>query len=85
MDMTPADLTTLLKQHVLEITFTKVNGETRVMPCTLRADRLPPKSISEDSTSNRDRALGVVSVFCTDKNEWRSFRFENLKTWKIVE
>ena len=85
MDMTPADLTTLLKQHVLEITFTKVNGETRVMPCTLRADRLPPKPITEDSGTSRTKVPGVVSVFCTDKNEWRSFRFENLKTWKIVE
>ena len=85
MNMTPADLATLLKQHVLEITFTKVNGETRVMPCTLRADRLPPKPITEDNKSVRARTPNVVSVFCTDNNEWRSFRFENLKTWKIIE
>lgn len=85
MDMTPADLTTLLKQHVLEITFTKVNGEVRVMPCTLRADRLPATPITEESKTVRARTPNVVSVFCTDKNEWRSFRFENLKTWKIVE
>jgi hypothetical protein len=87
LNMTQAELVTLLKQHVLEITFTKVNGEQRVMPCTLREDRLPPREpVLEGSVSNRRPGpSGNVSVYCTDKNEWRSFRFENLKTWRIIE
>lgn len=85
--MTQAELVTLLKQHVLEITFTKVNGEERVMPCTLREDRLPAREpvLEGSSSKRRPPPDGNVSVFCTDKNEWRSFRFDNLKTWRIVE
>jgi len=84
--MNPADLVQLLKQHILEITFTKVDGELRVMPCTLRDDRLPSRPpVVEGQAPRREKPPGTISVFCTDKNEWRSFRFENLKTWRIVE
>lgn len=85
--MNPADLIQLLKQHILEITFTKVNGELRVMPCTLREDMLPLRELKEndDGTSRRPKPPNTISVYCTDKKEWRSFRFDNLKTWKILE
>ena len=30
-----------LKNNLCTVTFTKVNGETRVMPCTLKEDVVP--------------------------------------------
>ena len=30
-----------LTKHECTVTFTKVNGETRVMPCTLKEDLVP--------------------------------------------
>lgn len=82
--MNPADLKQLLQQHVLEITFTKVNGEERVMPCTLKTDLLPPKPLTEDASERREGPPNTIRVFCTDKREWRSFRFDNLKNWRII-
>lgn len=83
--MNPADLIQLLQQHVLEITFTKINGEQRVMPCTLISHKLPARPLTEDLPQrDRSQSPGTISVFCTDQNQWRSFRFENLKSWRII-
>lgn len=69
-----------LKKHECTVTFTKVNGETRVMPCTLREDIVPkpPADVASKSTVKRHENQNVVSVWCTDKKEWRSFRVENV-------
>lgn len=72
-----------LKQGICEVTFTKVNGELRTMPCTLDSKIVPPapepKLLAEGEVprvkkSNPDN----MSVWCTDKNEWRSFKLANV-------
>ena len=39
--LTKSELIEQLQTGVYEVTFTKVNGDNRVMPCTLMADHLP--------------------------------------------
>jgi hypothetical protein len=63
-----------LKEHECTVTFTKVNGETRVMPCTLKEDVIP--KVERKGTKKPNES--VVSVWCLDKKEWRSFRLENV-------
>lgn len=73
----------LTKQEVIEtlqhsncsVKFTKVNGEVREMPCTLREDIVPKY---ERKTDKVKKESDVISVWCLDKQEWRSFRFDNL-------
>ena len=68
-----------LTKHECTVTFTKVNGETRVMPCTLKKDVIPTvedKGIKKPNDS-------VVSVWCLDKKEWRSFRVDNVVDLQI--
>ena len=74
-----------LTKHECTVTFTKVNGETRVMPCTLREDIIPkpPVDIASKSNVKRHEVQGVVSVWCTDKREWRSFRVDNVLDLQI--
>ena len=74
-----------LTKHECTVTFTKVNGETRVMPCTLKEDVIPksPSDIASKSNVKRHETLGVISVWCTDKNEWRSFRVDNVLDLQI--
>jgi hypothetical protein len=78
-------LRTLLAQGVYDVTFTKVNGETRVMPCTLDPRRLPPAPVHESNTNNpidfpkvKKQNPENLSVWCVDKNEWRSFKIMNV-------
>jgi hypothetical protein len=74
-----------LKNHECTVTFTKVNGETRVMPCTLKEDiiPIPPADVASKSVVKRHENQNVVSVWCLDKKEWRSFRIDNVVDLKI--
>ena len=74
-----------LKNHECTVTFTKVNGETRVMPCTLKEGVIPtpPAEVASKSTIKRHENQNVVSVWCIDKKEWRSFRVDNVLDLQI--
>lgn len=74
----------LLHNNVCEVTFTKVNGESRTMPCTLKEDLLPARVIKEGAEPKKQKD-NVLSVFCTNKKEWRSFRIENVTNIKVVQ
>jgi hypothetical protein len=67
----------LLHQHNCEVTFRKVDGEIRVMSCTLRAEELPPRVVVENAKTKAPTP-GVISVWALDKKEWRSFRTNNV-------
>lgn len=82
--MERAELEKFFKEHAhVEVTFTKVDGTVRTMPCTLNEALLP---VVEQITPTADTPPprvkkfnpAVMSVFCTDKQEWRSFRVENV-------
>jgi hypothetical protein len=72
----------LLSVHNCEVTFTKVNGELRTMPCTLRQIVIP-QPVTE-STKTKKHNPEVMSVWCLDKKEWRSFRIANVTEIKVI-
>jgi hypothetical protein len=61
----------------MTITFTKKDGDTRVMRCTLDPNQLPP--VTEVRESKKKENLDTLSVFDLNKNEWRSFIIKNVK------
>ena len=72
-----------LHENVCKVTFTKVNGENRVMNCTLKKEVLKEslgESYTED-TNSRDTA-DVVTVLDTDKNAWRRFRVDSVTSFE---
>lgn len=77
----------LLSNHDCEVTFTKVDGSLRTMPCTLRESSIParPVDIGSKSSEKRLRALDVLSVWCLDKSEWRAFKVANVKEIRVIE
>ena len=72
------DLTTKLVSGIHNITFTKVDGSERTMPCTLDPAILPVVEITEEKKVPRKINPDTMRVYVTDINEWRSFRLENL-------
>lgn len=71
----------VLTKNICDVTFTKVNGETRTMPCTLKPSSLPAVAVKESKkVSNPD----TLSVWCIDKNEWRSFRVMNVTEVSVL-
>ncbi len=74
----------LLKSHICEVTFTKVNGEERTMQCTLKEDLLPKLQTDKSNGVSKKRSDGTLSVWDVDRGEWRSFRIANVKNLKIL-
>ena len=84
------DLSEMLRSNVCEVTFTKVNGETRVMPCTLNPEIVPPtpapKELAEGEVAKVKKSTPeTMSVWCMDKKEWRSFRVANVTNVKVLD
>jgi hypothetical protein len=78
-------LIAMLKQGICEVEFKKVNGELRVMPCTLKEDLLPAIKQKELTFETLKQRKGdAISVWCTDAQAWRSFKFENVISIKAV-
>lgn len=81
--MTKTDLKELLHSGVCEVTFTKVDGSVRIMPCTLAEALLPAVTANETKRIKVPNEANL-SVWCTDKNEWRSFKVANVTAIKLL-
>lgn len=72
-----------LKKQVCEVTFTKVNGDIRVMDCTLDPSVLPAPVVKESSDKPaRKSPENSLAVFDTNANGWRSFIIKNVQAVK---
>ena len=83
LDTRKATLLTMLFEYDCEVVFTKVNGETRTMPCTLREAALPPQPVVEGKEPKKQNPE-VISVWCLDKKEWRSFKTMNVISLTVL-
>ena len=84
---TKPDLKNLLEQNVVVVDFTKLNGDKRVMTCTLRED-IKPAATKTDTMSQkavREISDAVVSVWDVNAKGWRSFRYDRINAVNIVE
>jgi hypothetical protein len=73
----------LLERHDCEVTFIKIDGSVRTMPCTLRTEAMPLRESNEFHTTRLYKPE-TLSVFCLDKNEWRSFRVANVTEVRVL-
>jgi hypothetical protein len=87
-----ATLSAELKDKVCIVEFKKVDGTLREMPCTLSESIIPPAPVHMTNTDNpidfpkvKKVNPEVMSVWCTDKGSWRSFRLENVISIKPIE
>ena len=84
---TKPDLKKLLEQNVLTVDFTKLDGDKRVMTCTLREDMKPAATKTDAMSQKKVREVSdaVVSVWDVNAKGWRSFRYERINTVDIVD
>ena len=78
---TKENLLTMLKEQVVEVTFTKLNGEDRVMPCTLIPSYLPPAKKDDPTTQKKVREISdkVIVAWAVESKGFRSFRYDRIK------
>ena len=72
-----------LRQSILDVTFTKVNGEERKMRCTLVPSLLPETyrtSLEEQTAEKQFHQINQDVIACWDleSNGWRSFRVDSV-------
>jgi len=72
---TKQSLLTFLRHNELIVTFNKINGDERVMNCTLDKTRLP-EEVVEKLTEEREG--DTLVVWDTNQQAWRSFRYANV-------
>lgn len=73
--MTRDDYIAILKEKVLRVTFTKVDGTERTMDVTLRADMLPSQ---EETTATKATNPDVVAAYEINEQHWKSFRVDSV-------
>ena len=85
--MTREELVETLKANICKVTFTKLNGEVREMPCTLKEDIVPvyerKTPVKEAIATEETKPGPTLSVWCTDKASWRSFRVDSVTKVEI--
>lgn len=80
MIFTKENLIDMLRNNIVTVTFTKVNGEERVMKCTLMSEYVPNAPTNNGQVLLQESEAKTVSVWDTEANGWRSFRVESVKS-----
>tara|TARA_Y100000389_G_scaffold204167_1_gene255321 strand:- start:87 stop:491 length:405 start_codon:yes stop_codon:yes gene_type:complete len=71
-----------LQSKTAEVTFTKLNGDVRVMTCTLNPELLPAKVVTEGEEEKPARTIknpnNSLPVYDINAEGWRSFVIKNI-------
>jgi hypothetical protein len=62
-----------LKENIIEVTFTKVNGEIRLMRCTLKPEYLPSNTDLNHLVAEHKKEENLNTIACWDvqNHGWR--------------
>jgi hypothetical protein len=82
MNWSKPELYEMLRSDIVEITFTKIDGSSRVMKCSLQ-DKYLPVMMEDTETATKDNP-NVLAVWDIDNNGWRSFRINSITEVRIV-
>lgn len=82
------EIKSALQAGICKVTFTKVNGDERVMQATLKADLLPAvveKVLAEGETPKPAKKPNpdVLAVYDVKAPGWRSFRWDSIKDFSV--
>jgi len=78
---TEQQLTEMLQNQILEVTFLKLNGDRRVMTCTKVREKIPEQYHPKGQKSPK---AGTVNVWDVNAQGYRSFRYDRVQAVKEV-
>ena len=83
---TRQELMETLQKEVAIVTFKKLNGDERVMPCTLISDFLPPAKKDDPITQKKVREISdkVCPVWAIEAKGFRSFRYDRVTNVEVI-
>lgn len=76
-----------LRNNVVAVYFTKVNGEKREMRCTLMPSLLPANYVNEQAEEQdfHNKNPEVLAVWDVMKGGWRSFRIDSIEYVQVLD
>ena len=83
---TKEELMEMLRKEVVEVTFLKLDGDERKMPCTLMPSFLPPATKDDPMSQKKVREISdkVVAVWAIESKGFRSFRYDRVTKVEVV-
>ena len=83
---TKEELMEMLRKEVVEVTFLKLDGDERKMPCTLMPSFLPPATKEDPMTQKKVREISdkVVAVWAVESKGFRSFRYDRVTKVEVL-
>jgi hypothetical protein len=84
---TRQELYELLSKEVVEVTFTKLNGDERTMPCTLIESFLPPAKKDDPLSQKKVREISdkVIAAWAVESKGFRSFRYDRVTKVEVID
>ena len=84
---TRQELYELLSKEVVEVTFTKLNGDERTMPCTLIESFLPPAKKDDPMSQKKVREISdkVIAAWAVESKGFRSFRYDRVTKVEVID
>ena len=75
-----------LHENVIEVHFTKVNGENRIMRCTLDPAYLPQNYNKDHLAEEHQKKENINTIVAWDvvAGGWRSFRVDSVLNVQII-
>ena len=76
----------MLRKEVVEVTFLKLDGEERRMPCTLMPSLLPAATKDDPMTQKKVREISdkVCAVWAIESKGFRSFRYDRVTKVEVL-
>jgi len=80
------ELMETLRKEVVEVTFLKLNGDERKMPCTLITSFLPLAKKDDAITQKKVREVSdkVCAVWAVEAKGFRSFRYDRVTKVEVI-
>ena len=77
----------MLRNNIVAVTFDKLNGDERTMPCTLQEQYLPKADKTDPLSQKKVREISdkVIAAWAIESDGFRSFRYDRVKRVEIVE
>ena len=81
------DLMETLRKEIVEVTFLKLDGDERKMPCTLITSFLPPAKKEDPLTQKKVREVSdkVCAVWAIEAKGFRSFRYDRVTNVRVMQ
>ena len=83
---TKEELMEMLRKEVVEVTFLKLDGDKRKMPCTLMPSFFPPATKDDPMSQKKVREISdkVVAVWAIESKGFRSFRYDRVTKVELI-